>query len=189
MQSPLPYLWAGLAFIGAAGLLARAIEAGDGFYTAITAAWVQALGSIAAIAVAVALPRLDKARERREFGAAAHAAATLAHKNIAAVWLAVGGGAMMGRPDVVVAGPRELLDGLDRAAVECDAFPLVNAESVTAVMHLRTMASCCRGAAGLLREVPEPDEATLFVRAHRITNFAHHLLILIARDAGLPEPP
>ena len=164
-------------------------EASNSLYSEITAAWVQAVGSIAAIAVAVALPRFDKARERRKYGAAAHAAAMLAHQNLAAVWVTVGGAKLMGQPEPVKSGVRELLDGLERAAGECDGFPLVNAESVRAVMHLRALAQCCRGMAGLLREAPVPPEAELFLRAHRITNYAYHLLILVARDADLPEPP
>jgi hypothetical protein len=161
----------------------------SGSISEVAAAWVQAVGSVAAIGVAIALPRFDKARDRRTYVAAAHAAATLAYQNIAAVWLATGGAKLMGRPETPTMTPSSMISGLERAAVECDAFPLFNAASVTSVIRLREMAACCRGAVSLLKEAPEPSEADLFARIHRIANYAYHLLILVARDGGLPEPP
>lgn len=143
------------------------------------AAWVQAVGSLLAIGVAILLPRMDRGRERRRYARTAYSASMNAHAQIAGAWVQVNGLTEQVLPTEV------LVDSIARATRELDAFPLVGAQSAEAVVHMRELSRCAQSVAALVASIiPERIE-----RINRIINVAHVLLILIARELQQPEPP
>jgi hypothetical protein len=143
------------------------------------AAWVQAVGSLLAIGVAILLPRMDRSRERRQYARTAYSASMNAHAQIAGAWVQVNGLSEHILPMEVI------VDSIARATRELDTFPLMGAESAQAVVHMRELSRCAQSVAELVASnIPERIE-----RINRIINVAHVLLILIARELRQPEPP
>lgn len=143
------------------------------------AAWAQAFGAVLALVIAIALPRLDRWRAKREYGEAAVAAADFAHMQIAAVWIIAHG--LAGQP----ARTEDFVAELDRAGRDLEGFPLLGTQSVQAVVYMRQLAACCRGMAEIARELGGEQRE----RSHGVANYAHHLLVLIARELSQPESP
>lgn len=141
-------------------------------------AWVQAVGSVAAILVAVSLPRIDRWRSARDYSKAVMSAAYHAHAQIASVW-GIGRGLAPG------ADPAHFIDELMRAAAELRDFPRVGAPWVRAISFMRSLALCAEFTAEIARDRPSDSLA----RMEGIANYAYCLLILIAREVGREEPP